>query len=217
MGSIAENIKHIRETLPDGVDLVCVSKYFPVESIREAYNAGERLFGESRVQELTAKAAVLPKDIKWHFIGHLQTNKVKQVVELADMIQSVDSARLLDAIERAAAAIGKVQKCLIEVHVAQEETKTGFSPHDFAVFMRQTDWTLYPHIKICGLMGMASNTDETERIRKDFATLKALAGLSALRNVSMGMSGDYSLAIECGSNLVRVGSAIFGARNYNKQ
>mgnify|MGYP002623587787 CR=1 FL=1 len=209
MGSIAENIMRVRKTLPDGVELVCVSKYFPVESIREAYNAGERMFGESRVQELTAKAAALPDDIKWHFIGHLQTNKVRQVVEIADMIQSVDSARLLDAIERVAATSGKIQKCLIEVHVAKEETKTGFSPHDFAVFMRQTDWIRYPHIRICGLMGMASNTDDIGRIRKDFATLKALANLSALRNLSMGMSGDYLIAVEEGSTMVRIGSLIF--------
>lgn len=209
MGSIADNIRHIRQDIPSGVQLVCVSKYFPADSIREAYDAGERLFGESRVQELAAKAAELPSDIRWHFIGHLQTNKVKTVVRLADMIQSVDSVHLLDVIEREAAAIDKIQRCLIEVHIAQEESKTGFSPHDFAVMMRQTDWSRYPHVQICGLMGMGSNTDDVNRIREDFQLLKSLADMSALRIVSMGMSGDYRIAIDCGSTMVRIGSAIF--------
>lgn len=209
MGSIAENIRRIRATLPAGVELVCVSKYFPVEAVREAYEAGERMFGESRVQELVLKADALPKDIKWHFIGHLQTNKVKQVVGMADLIESVDSVHLLDAIERVAAEKDIIQKCLVEVHVAQEESKTGFSPHDFALFMRQTDWSRYVHVRICGLMGMASNTDDTERIKADFKLLKTLADLSGLRVVSMGMSGDYRIAIEQGSTMVRIGSAIF--------
>lgn len=209
MSTIEQNIKSIRANIPDGVELVCVSKYFPVDAISEAYNAGERLFGESRVQELATKSAQLPKDIKWHFIGHLQTNKVKHVVPLVDMIQSVDSLHLLDAIERAAADIDKVQKCLIEIHIAQEETKTGFSPHDFATLMTSTDWSKYPHVQICGLMGMASNTDDTERVRRDFQLLKTLADLSALRTISMGMSGDYRIAIEQGSTMVRIGSAIF--------
>ena len=209
MGSIAENIRSIRATLPAGVELVCVSKYFPVEAVREAYEAGERVFGESRVQELALKADALPKDIKWHFIGHLQTNKVKQVVGVADLIESVDSVHLLDAIERVAAEKDIIQKCLVEVHVAQEESKTGFSPHDFALLMRQTDWSRYGHVRICGLMGMASNTDDTERIKADFKLLKTLADLSGLRVVSMGMSGDYRIAIEQGSTMVRIGSAIF--------
>ncbi len=209
MSDIKQNIQSVRTHIPQGVDLVCVSKYFPVEAIREAYKAGERLFGESRLQELSVKAAQLPDDIKWHFIGHLQTNKVKQVVRLADMIQSVDSLHLLQVIEREAAAIGKIQKCLLEIHIAQEDTKTGFSPHEFAVLINQTDWTLFPHVQICGLMGMASNTDDTDQIRNDFRLLKTLADMSALRIVSMGMSDDYRIAIEQGSTMVRIGSAIF--------
>ena len=181
MSYIAQNINRIRQRIPQKVELVCVSKYFPIESIREAYNAGERLFGESRVQELTVKATELPSDIRWQFIGHLQTNKVKAVVRIADMIQSVDSVHLLDTIEREAATIGKKQKCLLEIHIAQEESKTGFSPHEFAELMRNTDWGKYPHVQICGLMGMASNTDNQDQIRNDFKLLKTLADMSALR------------------------------------
>ena len=207
--SIAQNINIIRQSLPDSVLLVCVSKYYPVEAIRQAYDAGERNFGESRLQELKQKAAVLPHDIKWHFIGHLQRNKVRDVVGLAYLIHSVDSLRLIEAIERVAAEKNIVQKCLLEIHIAQEQTKSGFTPHEFAELIRTTDFNNFPHVEICGLMGMASNTDNQEQIRQDFSLLKSLATLSGLKTLSMGMSDDYRIAIEQGSTIVRIGSAIF--------
>lgn len=207
--SIAHNINIIRQSLPDNVQLVCVSKYYPVEAIRQAYDAGERNFGESRLQELKQKAAVLPHDIKWHFIGHLQRNKVRDVVGLAYLIHSVDSLRLIEAIERVAAEKNIVQKCLLEIHIAQEQTKSGFTPHEFAELIRTTDFNNFPHVEICGLMGMASNTDNQEQIRQDFSLLKSLATLSGLKTLSMGMSDDYRIAIEQGSTIVRIGSAIF--------
>ena len=207
--SIAQNINIIRQNLPDNVQLVCVSKYYPVEAIRQAYDAGERNFGESRLQELKQKAAVLPHDIKWHFIGHLQRNKVRDVVGLAYLIHSVDSLRLIEAIERVAAEKNIVQKCLLEIHIAQEQTKSGFTPHEFAELIRTTDFNNFPHVEICGLMGMASNTDNQEQIRQDFSLLKSLATLSGLKTLSMGMSDDYRIAIEQGSTMVRIGSAIF--------
>ncbi|MBR3566532.1 MAG: YggS family pyridoxal phosphate-dependent enzyme [Paludibacteraceae bacterium] len=206
---IAHNINIIRQNLPDNVQLVCVSKYYPVEAIRQAYDAGERNFGESRLQELKQKAAVLPPDIKWHFIGHLQRNKVRDVVGLAYLIHSVDSLRLIEAIERVAAEKNIVQKCLLEIHIAQEQTKSGFTPHEFAELIRTTDFSHFSHVEICGLMGMASNTDNQEQIRQDFSLLKSLATLSGLKTLSMGMSDDYRIAIEQGSTMVRIGSAIF--------
>lgn len=219
--SIASQIATIREHIPEHVSLVCVTKFHPAEMLQEAYDAGERDFGESRVQELIEKQKVLPKDIRWHFIGHLQTNKVRQILPFVSLIHSVDSLHLLDTIEAEAAKIDKVINVLLEVHVAKEETKTGFSLEEAEAlagiislnhgpaFLRE-----YPHVNILGLMGMATNTDDEAVIRSEFTTLSNLHRTLFERGgvLSMGMSDDYSVAIECGSNMVRIGSTIFGER-----
>lgn len=213
MTEIQQHIASIRATIPDGVTLVCVSKFHPVEAIMEAYDCGERDFGESRVQELLPKYKALPKDIRWHFIGHLQTNKVKQVVPLVHMIHSVDSVRLLETINREAEKIGRHVKVLLEVHVAKEESKSGFTPEEFLSL--NTKLSTLNHIEVCGVMGMATNTDDKDEWRRCFREIKYLASkLSTLntKQISMGMSDDYLVAIEEGSTMVRIGSTIFGVR-----
>ena len=215
MNTIRENIRSVRAHIPASVTLVCVSKYQPIEAIREAYEAGERHFGESRVQELKQKVSLLPSDIHWHFIGHLQTNKVRDLIKLRPyLIQSVDSEHLLQAINDEAAKQGIVQDVLLEVHVAQEETKTGFAPSEISNFKSQI--SNLSNIRICGLMAMATNTEDETEIRRCFTeTQKCLNNLNNLNNpiLSMGMSDDYRIAIECGSNMVRIGSTIFGDRS----
>lgn len=215
MNTIRENIRSVRAHIPVSVTLVCVSKYQPIEAIREAYEAGERHFGESRVQELKQKVSLLPSDIHWHFIGHLQTNKVRDLIKLRPyLIQSVDSEHLLEAINDEAAKQGIVQDVLLEVHVAQEETKTGFAPSEISNFKSQI--SNLSNIRICGLMAMATNTEDETEIRRCFTeTQKCLNNLNNLNNpiLSMGMSDDYRIAIECGSNMVRIGSIIFGDRS----
>lgn len=222
---IARRIDNIKSTLPEGVELVAVSKFHPIETIVEAYRAGQRLFGESRVQELQAKTAALPEeastDLRWHFIGHLQTNKVRQLLRLRPaLIESVDSERLLAAIDKEAEAQGFVQPVLLQVHVAREETKTGLSPEEFEAFFRDRRFENLKATHICGVMGMASNTDDTDRVRADFRAIRSLyeraltacPDLRGFTEVSMGMSGDYPVAVEEGATIVRVGSAIFGER-----
>jgi pyridoxal phosphate enzyme (YggS family) len=207
------------------VTLVCVSKFHPSEAIMEAYACGERDFGESRVQELLPKYEALPKDIRWHFIGHLQTNKVKQIVPFVHMIHSVDSIRLLETINREAEKIGRRIKVLLEVHIAKEETKSGFTPEE--ILSLNTQLSTLNYIDICGLMGMATNTDDAQEWRRCFREIKSL-GKQLLNNttqsyttlhnptlqISMGMSDDYLVAIEEGSTMVRIGSTIFGSRGY---
>ena len=206
--------------------MVCVSKFHPAEAIMEAYNAGERDFGESRMQELLPKYEALPKDIRWHFIGHLQTNKVRQIVPFVHMIHSVDSMRLLETINREAEKIQRKVRVLLEVHVAKEETKSGFSPEELEQ-LRIKNFELsdcFPWVEVCGIMGMATNTDNVEEWRRCFREIKSLAAhLSPITNsaasdtrpqISMGMSDDYLIAIEEGSTMVRIGSSIFGERNY---
>lgn len=220
MGRIADNLAAVRATLPAGVELVAVSKFHPIEALSEAYAAGQRVFGESRVQELTVKVPALPADIRWHFIGHLQTNKVKQVVGRATLIESVDSERLLALIDREAAARGVVQRVLMQVHVAAEETKFGFLPDELLAYFRARRFEQLQATHICGIMGMASNTDDEDRVRSDFQTIASLHSqiiqlcpdLRGFDTISMGMSHDYPLAIAAGSNLVRIGTAIFGHR-----
>ena len=210
---IADNIRNIRAHIPAGVTLVCVSKFHPVEAIREAYEAGERHFGESRVQELQRKVAELPADIHWHFIGHLQTNKVRDLLKLRPhLIQSVDSERLLKAINDEAAKMGFVQDVLLEVHVAREETKTGFSPEEISAVSHQL--SAFSNVRVCGLMCMATNTDDETEIRRCFTEAKSILSSFTfhLSTLSMGMSDDYRIAIECGATMVRIGSTIFGAR-----
>lgn len=220
MEPIGTRLEKIRATLPQGVSLVAVSKFHPAEAVLEAYAAGQRLFGESRAQELTAKAATLPADIRWHFIGHLQTNKVKPVVAAASLIESIDSERLLMAVDHEAERQGKRTDVLLQVHVAREETKFGFSPEELLDLIRRRVFENLKAVHICGLMAMASNTDDTDRVRDDFMKVAALRDevmriapdLRGFDILSMGMSHDYMTAIECGSNMVRVGTAIFGER-----
>lgn len=220
--TIADRLNEIRSTLADGVELVAVSKFHPAEALREAYDAGQRFFGESRAQELQAKAPVLPDDIRWHFIGHLQTNKVRPVVTYASMIESIDSEHLLEAVDREAERQGKTIDVLLQVHVAAEETKFGFSPEELLDFFRARKFESLKATHICGLMAMASNTDDSGRVRADFERVVALRDeilsicpdLRRFDVLSMGMSDDYGIAMECGSTHVRIGTAIFGPRQY---
>lgn len=224
MTSIAKALDDIRATLPEGVELVAVSKFHPAEAIREAYDAGQRLFGESRTQELEAKMKELPADIRWHFIGHLQTNKVRRLIETRQvaLIESVDSERLLRLIDDESARAGIVSRVLLQLHVAAEETKFGFSPDELIDFFSRKAYESLRATHICGVMAMASNTDDTDRVRADFrlaadtkARISALCpDLRGFDILSMGMSHDYPMAIEEGANLVRVGTAIFGDRGY---
>ena len=213
---IADNIRKLKSELPSTVELVAVSKFKPVEAIREAYEAGQRSFGENRPQELAAKAPQLPADIVWHFIGHLQTNKVKLVVPYAHLIHSVDSERLLAEIDKAARAAGKVMDCLLEIHIAEEQTKQGFTPDEAVALAREAE-DRYPNIRLRGVMGMATFTDDREQVRREFRSLKAvserLSFLPGCDTVSMGMSGDWPIAVEEGTTIVRIGTAIFGKRN----
>ena len=210
--------------------MVCISKFHPATTILEAYQAGERDFGESRVQELIPKYEALPKDIRWHFIGHLQTNKVKQILPFIHLIHSVDSVRLLETINKEAEKIQRKIQVLLEVHVAKEETKSGFTPQELEqLFIQYPHFSAhYPWIEVCGIMGMATNTDDEQEIRRCFRMIKSLAHTCFRRDhfdttpkgcrrntegiVSMGMSDDYQIAIEEGSTMVRIGSAIFGER-----
>lgn len=221
MSKIADNINDLRATLPCGVELVAVSKFHPAEAVKEAYDAGQRIFGESRAQELSVKAPALPSDIRWHFIGHLQTNKVRPVIEHAWMIESVDSERLLHAIDREAARQGKTVRVLMQVHVAREETKFGFSPEEILDFFSHRGYESLKATHICGLMAMASNTDKETVVDGDFARVAQLRNdilalapdLRGFDVLSMGMSHDYQLAIARGATHVRIGTAIFGERS----
>lgn len=220
---IKERIAEIRSTLPEKVTLVCVTKFHPVSSLREAYDAGERDFGESRVQELVEKQKQLPEDVRWHMIGHLQTNKVRAIIPFVHLIHSVDSLRLLEVISSEAQKVGRVVDVLLEFHVAAEATKSGFGPDEAAVLQSIIDLNQapaflreYPGVRIVGIMGMATNTDDLDRIRQDFAELATIHRYLFPRGgvLSMGMSEDFPLAIAEGSNMVRIGSHIFGNRTY---
>jgi pyridoxal phosphate enzyme (YggS family) len=222
MGHIAENIERVRAGLPEGVELVAVSKFHPINALREAYDAGQRVFGESRVQEISEKFDQMPDDVRWHFIGHLQTNKVKPLIGRVALIESVDSERLLSLIDRLSAERGVVTRVLMQVHVAAEETKTGFLPEELLEYFRLRKFEGLKATHLCGIMGMATNTDDKVRIKADFEAIAGLRkqileiapDLRGFDTVSMGMSDDYPLAIECGSTMVRVGTMIFGAREY---
>ena len=212
--SIASTILQLKKDLPSTVTLVAVSKFKPVEAIREAYDAGQRVFGENRPQELAAKAQVLPNDIQWHLIGHLQTNKVKLVLPYVTLIHSVDSERLLAAIDKEARAMGRTVDCLLEIHIAQETTKQGFLPEEAEALAAHIGD--YSNIRLRGVMGMATFTDDQEEVRREFRSLKALSerlsSLPGCDQVSMGMSEDWPIAVEEGTTLVRIGTAIFGKR-----
>lgn len=220
--SIAENLAEVRSTIPEGVELVAVSKFHPVEALQQAYAAGQRVFGESRVQELQTKFPAMPDDVRWHFIGHLQTNKVKPLIGRVSLIESVDSERLLRCIDEHSARAGVVTRVLMQVHVAREETKFGFLPDELVGFFRSGGVETLRATHICGVMGMASNTDDLERVRADFRAIAdtrrrildlfAPGELRGFDTVSMGMSHDYRIALEEGSTMVRIGTAIFGER-----
>ncbi len=222
MTPIAQATRRVLQSLPQGVQLVAVSKFHPVEAIMQAYSAGARAFGESRAQELARKTPLMPADARWHFIGHLQTNKVPLVVGQASLIESVDSERLLAAIDARARALGIVQHVLIELHVAAEETKTGFTPDEAMQLFRSGAPARYSNVCFRGIMGMATNTDDDARVSADFQALAAAKAaisqqcpeLQSFDTLSMGMSDDYPLAIAAGANMVRVGTAIFGPREY---
>lgn len=216
--SVASRLSDIRATLPEEVTLVAVSKFHPADAVAEAYEAGQRVFGESRVQELVAKYEMLPKDIEWQMIGHLQTNKVRAIVPFIALIQSVDSARLLECIDREAAKCGRTVDCLLEIHVAQEDTKSGWNYEELKQYLRSDALSQLHNVRIRGIMGMATNTDDMAVIRSDFERLAAMKGELApifdknFDILSMGMSDDYPIAVDCGSTMVRIGSSIFGAR-----
>ena len=223
--SISSEIERLNNELPSTVKLVAVSKFNPSEAIMEAYQAGQRIFGESRPQELLQKVQELPSDIQWHFIGHLQTNKLKMVLPYATLIHSVDSERLLKEINKYAVKNGLKVKCLLELFVAQEETKQGFSKEELLALMDSMQNDPLEGVEICGLMGMASFVDDQQQIRGEFAALKEtfdhvrekyISTHPNFNELSMGMSGDYKIAVEMGSTMVRIGTTIFGARNYNK-
>lgn len=223
---IAENIASIKASLPEGTRLVAVSKLKPVEDIMEAYNAGQRLFGENYATELRDKHAQLPDDIEWHFIGHLQSKQLKYYIGFVSMIHGVDSVAHLEDVEHAAAKVDRVVNVLLQVHVAQEETKFGFLPEeldnlDNLVFLEKLE-----HTRVCGVMGMASHTEDEGRVRADFRAIRAIfdrlkagpfAGRPEFKEVSMGMSHDWRIAVEEGSTLVRLGTSIFGPRDYSKK
>ncbi len=216
--SVSSRLSEIRATLPEGVTLVAVSKFHPAEAVMEAYDAGQRIFGESRVQELVAKYETLPKDIEWQMIGHLQTNKVRAIMPFVSLIQSVDSARLLECIDREAARCGRTIDCLLEIHVAQEETKSGWDYGELKTYLQSDAFAQLHNICIRGIMGMATNTDDAAVVRSDFGRLAAIKDELApmfgadFDILSMGMSDDYPIAVDCGSTMVRIGSSIFGAR-----
>ena len=223
MSDISTALGNIRSSLPEGVELVAVSKFHPAEALREAYDAGQRVFGESRINELCDKIAVLPDDIQWHFIGHLQTNKVRRLVgtRRIALIESFDSERLLQLIDDESAKAGIVSKVLLQVHVAREETKFGFLPEKLLDFFRRRAYETLKATHICGIMGMASNTDDNKRVAADFGMIADIKrqieilcpDLRGFDILSMGMSHDYPLAVEAGSTHVRIGTAIFGERS----
>ena len=218
--SIKENYNTIKNQLPSTVQLVAVSKTHPVSAVQEVYDLGQKVFGENKVQELMEKAPLLPQDIQWHLIGHLQTNKVKYIAPFIDTIQSVDSERLLTEINKEAEKNNRIIKVLLQVKIAAEDSKFGLEVSEAKDLFQQYIEGKFPHVEITGLMGMATFTDDEQQVRNEFLTLKELFDelnqSKALNTLSMGMSDDFPIAIECGANSVRVGSAIFGRRDYSK-
>ena len=216
--SIEENLNSILKNLPESVTLVAVSKTKPISDLQQAYEKGQRIFGENRVQEMTEKWEKMPKDIEWHMIGHLQRNKVKYMAEYVSLVHGVDSPRLLKEINKQAKKCDRTIACLLQVHIAEEDSKFGFDEKELLELVENEEFKNYHHVKIVGLMGMATFTDNMDQVRREFKSLKLL--YSKLENnykdfsiLSMGMSGDYQVAIEEGSTMVRIGSSIFGSRN----
>ena len=219
--SIESQLSAVRRSLPEGVTLVAVSKTHPAAAIREAYDAGQRIFGESRPQELREKYEALPRDIEWHMIGHLQTNKVKYIAPFVALIHSVDSARLAEAIQKEAAKCGRVIDILLEIHVAREETKSGWAFDELEAWIATSPFAALPDVRVRGVMGIATNTDDETVVRRDFEELRRCFERlkphfgPAFDTLSMGMSHDYPLAVACGATMVRVGTLIFGERDYS--
>lgn len=221
--SIASQIQQLRSSLPEGVSLLAISKYQPIEALQEAYDAGQRLFGENHIQEMAAKAAALPKDIEWHFTGHVQTNKIKYMAPFVSLIHAVDSFRLLREIDKHAAKHNRVIDCLLQIHIAQEETKYGLTMEECRQLLATEPWRELQHIRITGLMAMGSNTDDMDQVRSEFRQMRHLfeelkatyfADEPSFAQLSEGMTDDYPIAIEEGSTIVRIGSMIFGSRGY---
>lgn len=220
---IAEQISRLHQELPEGVSLLAISKYQPIEALQEAYDAGQRMFGENHIQEMAAKAAALPKDIAWHFTGHVQTNKIKYMAPFVSLIHAVDSFRLLREINKHAAKHERSIDCLLQIHIAQEETKYGLSVDECRQLLANEPWRELQHIRITGLMAMGSNTDDLEQVRNEFRKIKQLfdelkstyfVDEPSFCQLSEGMTDDYPIAIEEGSTIVRIGSMIFGERKY---
>lgn len=219
MSPIAESIKQLSSQIPPGVTLVAVSKTKPLKDLQTAYDAGQRDFGENRVQEMAEKHAALPQDIRWHMIGHVQTNKIKDFVSWVHLVHGVDRLKVLQVLQAEAAKAGRTVDALLQVHIAQEETKFGFSPEELIPLMTRAALSAYPNVRIRGLMGMASFTPDQQQVAREFSQLRALfiagkeqLGLDHFDTLSMGMSGDWPAAVANGSTLIRVGSALFGSR-----
>ena len=217
-------MEKIRATLPKSVTLVAVSKTKPVSDLQEAYDAGQRIFGENHALEMRDKHEVLPADIQWHFIGHLQTNKIKYIIPFVTLIHSIDSANLLEAVNKEAKKHDRIVYCLLQFHIAQEQTKFGLDMEEAKQLLDSENFKAMDNVRICGVMGMATFTEDMDEVRKEFKHLKEIFGTlknkyfanqSQFKEISMGMSDDYPIAVEEGATLVRVGSKIFGARNYN--
>ena len=217
--SIKENLLAVKQTIPNSVTLVAVSKTKPISDIQEAYDQGQRIFGENRVQEMTEKWEKMPKDIEWHMIGHLQRNKVKYMAEYVSLVHGVDSPRLLAEINKQAEKHNRTIPCLLQVHIAEEDTKFGFNEEELLDLVRNENFKSHKNVKIVGLMGMATFTENMDQVRREFKSLQSLylklkSEYADFTTLSMGMSGDYQIAIEEGSTMVRIGSSIFGSRNY---
>jgi hypothetical protein len=215
MNTVAHNLLELKKELPPHVKLIAVSKTYPSDVVKLAYDAGQRVFGENKVQEMCEKFEQLPKDIEWHLIGHLQTNKVKYIAPFVSLIHSVDSLKLLQEINKQAAKNNRVIDCLLQIYIAQEETKFGLSEEECNALLASDEFKQLKNIRVIGLMGMASNTEDHEQIRREFRTLKKLKDqYPQFTEMSCGMSSDYKIAVEEGSTMIRVGSSIFGKRIY---
>jgi pyridoxal phosphate enzyme (YggS family) len=215
--SITQNLNKIKASLPENVTLVAVSKTKPISDLMEAYEAGQRIFGENKIQKMTEKWEAMPKDIEWHMIGHVQTNKVKFMAEYVSLIHGVDSLKLLQEINKQAQKYNRIIDCLLQIYIAEEETKFGLDESELDELLASSEFKSLQNIRIVGLMGMATFTENQNQIKKEFTHLKSIfdnlqSKIYNLKSLSMGMSGDYKLAIECGSTMVRIGSSIFGGR-----
>ncbi|WBL24947.1 YggS family pyridoxal phosphate-dependent enzyme [Zunongwangia sp. HGR-M22] len=218
--SVAKNIKKYTEELPDTVDLVAISKTKPNEDIMEAYEVGQRIFGENKIQEMTDKWEALPKDIEWHMVGHVQRNKVKYMAPYVGLIHAVDSLKLLKEVNKQAKKHDRVIRCLLQIKIAEEDSKFGISAGEAEEILQSADYKAFENVAVVGLMGMATNTENDDKVAEEFDYLHSVfkdfrVKYPAIKELSMGMSGDYKIAVKHGSTMVRIGSSIFGARNYN--